>query len=940
MAGIFTESSQTLSENESATSTEELRGNEEHITIDAHPELQPTVAHETRALDTPEDNVTHVTASPDASLSEPTIAGFEVHECLQQHAGAVSIERDVSTCSIQVDSGVIRRDSGVSRIPEQYSEDVLWYDMAYKNGAGTRGKCVIFNFSKVAGYPERIGTKKDEEVIRTLFGGQLGFDVDVHDEKTKEEMLKKLEKLADEDHSSSCCLCLFLLSHGNDDAIICKDGEKIQLSHVYSTFDPRNCKGLAGKPKLFFVQGHSRAIPSEEIAEDHLHGPSARQTFQHDPSQSEEWRLETQPTPATTKEITQACRGKEIDTGIQHDGPADTAAWNFGRTLPIYADFFVFYATCPGVPAYRDENHGSLFIQTLCEVLAKEFRHKDFLTMMTLVKHCVSDEDISVENRCGSNRPMRVKQMPHINSTLRKNLHFAGQGMDSGAYPVIVRPSHNPDCLELGNDNLARLLTDPVVADLPVVVLSVAGGFRLGKSFLLGFCIRYLEHLETSSHPSGWMDKDNIPLTGFSWKYGSKRHTTGIHLWGKVFKIKTPKHGLVAVVLMDTEGAFDNRSTLEGNVTIFSVSMLLSSVQVYNLNKQITQSDLEHLKLFAEYASMARSKERQGNEVFQKLLFLIRDWQYPGEEPFGLEGGQELLDPWLERNHTLPREVYELRENISSSFAEVRCFLLPRPGDAIENSSFDGKLRDLSTDFKCHIKDLVPFLLSPETVVPKKINGRIVTCKELVCMFQAYFSVFNHKELPQPMSIFNATAFIHNKRIMDKIVGKYDNAMEAIVHSNSDTDIQMEHDRLTRECLSVFQDEQKMGKHDAELREQLTKDLNARYDLWRHARDMWRKYTHDMEHRFGEEREKAKRDFQETLEQHMEDERKKYEEHMDSMARTHSLDVEQMKKAMETASLKNRIWDIGLAIANALPGLCQAGVGLLKISRKYPRGPR
>ncbi|XP_064468147.1 atlastin-2-like isoform X3 [Ornithodoros turicata] len=547
------------------------------------------------------------------------------------------------------------------------------------------------------------------------------------------------------------------------------------------------------------------------------------------------------------------------------------------------------------------------------------------------VPECMDKEEDKMGDELSRTQPCRAP----AHSEQRTHSQGMDSALDSGAYPVIVRPSHNPDCFELRNDNLERLLTNPDVADLPVVVLSVAGGFRLGKSFLLGFCIRYLEHLEMSSYPSGWMDKDDIPLTGFSWKYGSKRHTTGIHLWGKVFKIKTPKHGLVAVVLMDTEGAFDNTSTLEGNVTIFSVSMLLSSVQVYNLTKQITQSDLEHLKLFAEYASMARSKEGQGNEVFQKLLFLIRDWKYPGEKPFGLEGGQELLDPWLERNHTLPREVYELRENIISSFAEVRCFLLPRPGDAIEKSSFDGKLHDLSTDFKFHIKDLVPFLLSPETVVPKKINGRIVTCKELVCMFQAYFSVFNHKELPQPLSIFNATAFIHNKRIMDKIVGKYDTGMEAIVHSHSDTDIQMEHDRLTRECLSVFQNEQKMGKHDAELRELLIKDLNDHYDVWRHARDMWRKYTHDKEHRFGEEREKPKRDFQESLEKLMEEERKKYQENMDSMARRHSLDMEQMRKAMQTASLKNRIWDIGLTIANTFPGLCQAGVGLFKTYLKY-----
>ncbi|XP_064468146.1 uncharacterized protein LOC135378912 isoform X2 [Ornithodoros turicata] len=783
--------------------------------------------------------------------------------------------------------------------PEYYRQDDIWYKMDKKAGK----KCGICAIIKVKSpdTQEQSGAEADAKTIESVFGGVIGFDVKVYDVPTPADIREKLKTCKDDidkdSSTASDCFACFVLGHGKEDITFPFGGELIDLEYIYEQFSNKVCTKLLGKPKLFFL--HT------------LRGGK---------------------------------QGGKFDFA---DGPSKTTS------VPSHADFFIFESTSTGYLSSPGSVGGSLFVQALCQVINRDYLTKNFEEMMTLVKYYVA-------------REKKPDETLYRHSTLRKNIRFAAeedkmgdelsrtqpcrapahseqrthsQGMDSaldsGAYPVIVRPSHNPDCFELRNDNLERLLTNPDVADLPVVVLSVAGGFRLGKSFLLGFCIRYLEHLEMSSYPSGWMDKDDIPLTGFSWKYGSKRHTTGIHLWGKVFKIKTPKHGLVAVVLMDTEGAFDNTSTLEGNVTIFSVSMLLSSVQVYNLTKQITQSDLEHLKLFAEYASMARSKEGQGNEVFQKLLFLIRDWKYPGEKPFGLEGGQELLDPWLERNHTLPREVYELRENIISSFAEVRCFLLPRPGDAIEKSSFDGKLHDLSTDFKFHIKDLVPFLLSPETVVPKKINGRIVTCKELVCMFQAYFSVFNHKELPQPLSIFNATAFIHNKRIMDKIVGKYDTGMEAIVHSHSDTDIQMEHDRLTRECLSVFQNEQKMGKHDAELRELLIKDLNDHYDVWRHARDMWRKYTHDKEHRFGEEREKPKRDFQESLEKLMEEERKKYQENMDSMARRHSLDMEQMRKAMQTASLKNRIWDIGLTIANTFPGLCQAGVGLFKTYLKY-----
>ncbi|XP_064462838.1 uncharacterized protein LOC135373681 [Ornithodoros turicata] len=87
------------------------------------------------------------------------------------------------------------------------------------------------------------------------------------------------------------------------------------------------------------------------------------------------------------------------------------------------------------------------------------------------------------------------------------------------------------------------------VENLPVVVVSIAGVFRCGKSFLLGYFIRYLEHLEGHRSSEGWMDDATTPLTGFSWRKGRKRITTGIQLWGKIFKIDTPRWGRVAVVL-------------------------------------------------------------------------------------------------------------------------------------------------------------------------------------------------------------------------------------------------------------------------------------------------------------------------------------------------------------------------------------------------------
>ena len=46
----------------------------------------------------------------------------------------------------------------------------------------------------------------------------------------------------------------------------------------------------------------------------------------------------------------------------------------------------------------------------------------------------------------------------------------------------------------LNEENLKKILHREDVQDKPVVVLSIAGPLRKGKSFLLNFCIRYLDY--------------------------------------------------------------------------------------------------------------------------------------------------------------------------------------------------------------------------------------------------------------------------------------------------------------------------------------------------------------------------------------------------------------------------------------------------------------
>jgi atlastin len=82
----------------------------------------------------------------------------------------------------------------------------------------------------------------------------------------------------------------------------------------------------------------------------------------------------------------------------------------------------------------------------------------------------------------------------------------------------------------------------------------LTGAFRRGKSFLLDFLLRFLNH-NGNDH---WLGDADSPLKGFHWRGGSERDTTGILMWSKVFVVKTPRGKEVAVVLMDTQGAFDS----------------------------------------------------------------------------------------------------------------------------------------------------------------------------------------------------------------------------------------------------------------------------------------------------------------------------------------------------------------------------------------------
>ncbi|RXN24778.1 atlastin-2-like isoform X1 [Labeo rohita] len=381
-----------------------------------------------------------------------------------------------------------------------------------------------------------------------------------------------------------------------------------------------------------------------------------------------------------------------------------------------------------------------------------------------------------------------------------------------GARPIqIVITNENDHKFELDAAALEKILMQEHVRDLNVVVVSVAGAFRKGKSFLLDFMLRYMHNQSSAS----WMGGDDEPLTGFSWRGGCERETTGIQAWSEVFVVEKEDGTKVAVLLVDTQGAFDSQSTIKDCATVFALSTMTSSVQVYNLSQNIQEDDLQHLQLFTEYGRLAM--EEIYEKPFQKLLFLIRDWCYPYEHDYGLKGGNRFLERRLQVKQNQHEELQNVRKHIHSCFSSIGCFLLPHPGLKVAtNPYFDGRLRDINMEFKKELQNLVPLLLAPENLVEKEIGGAKVTCRDL-------------------LEYFKATAEANNLTAVAGAKDTYNRTMEQVCGGDkpyiAPVDLQRYHEEFKKTSVQQFSAVKKMGgvEFSQRYQQQLETELDEVY---------------------------------------------------------------------------------------------------------------
>lgn len=387
----------------------------------------------------------------------------------------------------------------------------------------------------------------------------------------------------------------------------------------------------------------------------------------------------------------------------------------------------------------------------------------------------------------------------------------------------IVTLNMDTNKVEVNEDALGRLeKTLRNCGTSRIAVVSVMGAFRTGKSFILDLLLRYLRFedsqegkalggaaAERAKQPDrgegvtipmpAWLHASGKSVEGstddeedgFRFKGGMDICTTGIWVWSEPF-IRNIQGQPTAVLLMDTQGAWDGKMSKEQSATIFGLTAILSSKQVYNIKNQIQENYVENLAFFMEFAqaalrqaanSMPEKMKQAVNEKkpFQTLQFLVRDWEH-FEDDWTMAQCQEQVMKHL-ATHTDPKEVVENSTVIAlhDLFHDIRCFCMPHPGLKITKATWSGDVADIGNDF-VRFADALAGDIFDQHLDVKAIIGSELSTLTFGMIVRNFVEAF-HNTTPMAMTfcqaITNSSVLIAKEQAMKSYQKKMDDIQRA-----------------------------------------------------------------------------------------------------------------------------------------------------------------
>ena len=269
----------------------------------------------------------------------------------------------------------------------------------------------------------------------------------------------------------------------------------------------------------------------------------------------------------------------------------------------------------------------------------------------------------------------------------------------------------------------------------PLGVISVAGMYRTGKSYLLNRMLL---------NRSG----------GFSVGPSINPCTKGLWMWSKTIQAHTPQGKPLNVLIIDTEGIGATDEDQNHDNKIMTLAILLSSYFIFNSMGTIDESSIQSLSFIVNITKNIQQKN--GNKDFSKYLpvfmSLIRDFSLQLRNKEGNPiTSKEYLEFSLEMqsgNSEFIVNKNQIRKMVKEYFPNRNCVTLVRP--LLEEGNLQKLERTPASKLRKEFIEQVNYLRKTvlNSINPKKLNGQELNGEMFIDLIKSYVKMINEGAVP------------------------------------------------------------------------------------------------------------------------------------------------------------------------------------------------
>ena len=321
----------------------------------------------------------------------------------------------------------------------------------------------------------------------------------------------------------------------------------------------------------------------------------------------------------------------------------------------------------------------------------------------------------------------------------------------------------------------------------PLSIVSVAGVYRTGKSYLLNRVI---------------LDRNQ----GFKVGPTINACTKGLWIWGEAIQGTSEEGAPCSILVIDSEGmgGFDRDTNYDTRV--FSIASIISSIFIYNSNGAIDEGAIDSLSLIVNLAKLVQSNNL--SSFFPKFIWILRD--------FSLELVDETGSP-IEANEYLEKALKEvkgfsdsvekknrIRNSLKGYYQQRECVLMIRP------TNDDRKLQQLDelelTELRPKFVEQVMELRKKITFKAKikKIGGAEVNGELIVRLLEDCVKSFNDGGIPNIDSTWGYICKSQNRKVLDESVDMYGKLLTDNTLPMEESELSSAHKEAKAEALKYL----------------------------------------------------------------------------------------------------------------------------------------